>query len=141
MQALCSITSNNPYAVGMKTGRPSDRPRTPFGERLYNLREEAGLTQAQVADKLGISHRAYAFWEREPTAIRAEQLAILAELFQVSADLLIGRDAPKPRGGGPTGKLRQVFDTASKLPRRQQQRIINVVEDMLVARGVNGNGT
>jgi transcriptional regulator with XRE-family HTH domain len=139
MQALCSITSNSPYAGGMKTGRPSDRPRTPFGERLYNLREEAGLTQAQVADKLGISHRAYAFWEREPTAIRAEQLAILADLFQVSADLLIGRDAPKPRGSGPTGKLRQVFDTASKLPRRQQQRIINVVEDMLVARSVNGH--
>jgi len=125
MQALCSIASNIPYAAGMRTGRPSDRPRTPFGERLYQLREEAGLTQAQVAEKLGISHR--------------EQLTILADLFGVSADFLIGRDAPKPRGGGPTGKLRQVFDNASKLSRRQQQRIIEVVEDMLVARGVNGH--
>ncbi len=122
----------------MKTGRPSDRPRPPFGQRLYTLREEAGLTQAQVAEKLGISHRAYAFWEREPTAIRTEQIAILADLFKVSADFLIGRDAPKQRAGGPTGKLRQVFDSASKLPRRQQQRIIDVVEDILVARGLNG---
>lgn len=139
MQALCSIASNTPYDVGMRTGRPSDRPRTQFGERLYQLREAAGLTQAQVAEKLGISHRAYAFWEREPTAIRAEQLAILADLFQVSADLLIGRDAPKPRSGGPTGKLRQVFDNAAKLSRRQQQRVIEVVEDILVARGGNGH--
>lgn len=99
-----------------------------------------GLTQAQVAEKLGISHRAYAFWEREPTAVRAEQLTILAELFGVSADYLVGRQPPKSRGTGPTGKLRQLFETASELPRRQQQRIIDVVEDMLVARGAaNGH--
>jgi len=123
----------------MKTGRPSSRPRPPFGSRLHAAREAAGLTQAQVAQKLGISHRAYAFWEREPTAVRAEQLAILTELFGVSADYLIGRQAPKQRGTGPTGKLRLVFESASKLPRRQQQRVIDVVEDILVARGLNGH--
>ena len=99
-----------------------------------------GLTQAQVAEKLGISHRAYAFWEREPTAVRAEHLTILSELLGVTADYLIGRQPPKLRGSGPTGKLRQLFETASQLPRRQQQRIIDVVEDMLVARGAaNGH--
>lgn len=115
----------------MKTGRPSDRQRPPFGERLYQLREEAGLTQAQVAEKLGITHRAYAFWEREPTAIRAEQLTILAELFGVSADCLIGRESPKQRGPGPTGKMRLIFQTASKLPRRQQAKILEVVDALL----------
>jgi transcriptional regulator with XRE-family HTH domain len=123
----------------MKTGRPSSRQRPPFGERLYQLREQAGLTQAQVAEKLGLSHRAYAFWEREPTAVRAEQLAILAGMFGVSADYLIGRQAPKQRGTGPVGKLRLIFESASKLPRRQQQRVIDVVEDILVARGLNGH--
>jgi transcriptional regulator with XRE-family HTH domain len=138
MQALCLIPTKAEYNAEMKTGRPSERPRPPFGGRLYTLREEAGLTQAQVAEKLGISHRAYAFWEREPTAVRAEQLTILADLFGVTADFLIGRETPKPRVSGPTGKLRQLFETASNLPRRQQQRIIGVVGDMLVARGVNG---
>ena len=118
----------------MKTGRPSSRPRPLFGQRLYELREQAGLTQAQVAEKLGISDRAYAFWEREPTAIRAEQLTILADLFEVSSDHLIGRQPPKQRTTGPSGKLRQIFESASQLPRRQQQRIIDVVEDMLTAR-------
>jgi len=123
----------------MKTGRPSDRQPPAFGQRLYELREGAGLTQAQVADKLGISHRAYAFWEREPTAVRAEQLATLAELFGVTADFLIGRQPPKRRGTGPTGKMKQLFEAASNLPRRQQQKIIGQVEDFLVARGaING---
>jgi transcriptional regulator with XRE-family HTH domain len=124
----------------MKTGRPSERERPPFGQRLYELREAAGLTQAQVADKLGISHRAYAFWEREPTAVRAEQLATLAELFGVTADFLIGRQQPsKQRGSGPTGKMKQLFEAASNLPRRQQQRVVGLVEDILIARGaING---
>ncbi len=126
----------------MKTGRPSERQRPPFGQRLYELREAAGLTQAQVAAKLGISHRAYAFWEREPTAVRAEQLGTLAELFGVTADFLIGRQPPKQRGSGPTGKMKQLFDAATNLPRRQQQKIIGQVEDFLVARGAinGGNG-
>lgn len=118
-----------------KTGRPSHRPRSPFGERLYRLREETGLTQSQVAEKLGITHRAYAFWEREPTAIRAEQLSILAELFDVSADFLVGHKTSKPRSSGPIGKLQKVFETASKLPRRHQQRIIEVVEDIAIVHG------
>jgi transcriptional regulator with XRE-family HTH domain len=139
MQALCSVSANCPYAVGMQTGRPSKRPRPPFGERLHALREEAGLTQAQVASKLGITQRAYAFWEREPTAVRAEQLAILTELFGVTADFLIGRQPPKQRGAGPTGKTRRVFEAVSKLPRHHQQKIVDVVETF-VAGHQNGNG-
>jgi len=133
MQVVCSISTKAPYNLYMKTGRPSDRPRPPFGERLHQLREEAGLTQAQVSEKLGISLRAYAFWEREPTAVRTEQLAILAELFGVSADFLIGRQPSKQRGTGPIGKMRKIFEMASKLPRSRQQRIVLVLEDMLAA--------
>jgi transcriptional regulator with XRE-family HTH domain len=139
MQALCSISTNAGYSSDMKTGRPSERQRPPFGQRLYELREAAGLTQAQVAAKLGISHRAYAFWEREPTAVRAEQLATLADLFGVTADFLVGRQPSKQRGSGPTGKMRQLFEAASNLPRRQQQKLVGQVEDFLVARGaLNG---
>ena len=135
MQAIRLNSTKSPYDEWhMKTGRPSSRPRPLFGQHLYELREQAGLTQAQVAEQLGISDRAYAFWEREPTAIRAEQLTILADLFDVSADFLIGRHPPKQRTTGPSGKLRQIFESASQLPRRQQQRIIDVVEDMLTAR-------
>jgi len=122
----------------MQTGRPSKRPRPPFGARLHALREEAGLTQAQVAEKLGISQRAYAFWERETVALRAEQLATLAQVLGVTVDALVGRQAAKQRGAGPVGKARRVFEKVSKLPRHKQQRILGVVEDMLAANERNG---
>ena len=138
MQAVCSDGSNLPYAPVMQTGRPSKRPRPPFGARLHALREEAGLTQAQVAEKLGISQRAYAFWERETVALRAEQLATLAQVLGVTVDALVGRQAAKQRGAGPVGKARRVFEKVSKLPRHKQQRILGVVEDMLAANERNG---
>jgi len=56
----------------------------------------------------------------------------LAEILDVSIEHLLGMSAPK-RQGGPTGKLRRVFDQASDLPRAQQQRIIAMIEDMIIA--------
>ncbi len=35
-----------------------------FSELLKDLRREAGLTQVEVTEKLGISQSAYASWER-----------------------------------------------------------------------------
>lgn len=35
-----------------------------FSERLKDLRRQAGLTQVDVAKKLGISQPTYASWER-----------------------------------------------------------------------------
>jgi transcriptional regulator with XRE-family HTH domain len=136
MQALCEISSNAGYVVGMQTGRPCDRPRPPFGERLHALREAKGLTQAQVAQALGISARAYAFWEREPVAVKAEQLPILAKLFAVSVDALVGQEPPRQRGNGPAGKMRQLFEAASRLPRSQQQKVSAVLEPFILQHAV-----
>ena len=112
----------------MRTGRPSKRSRPPFGERLYDLRQQAGLTQAQVAEHLGITARAYAFWERDPVALKAEQLADLAKIFDVSVDYLVGQEPPKKRNGGLMGRARRVFEQVSRLPRSQQNKIVEVVE-------------
>ena len=71
MQAFSISLSDAPYSADMKTGRPSKHPRTPFGERVLAARQAAGLTQAQVADKLGMTQHAYAYWERHPVALLA----------------------------------------------------------------------
>jgi len=133
MQALCGISSNGLYDGGMKTGRPTDRKRPPFGERLYRLREQAGLTQAQIAEHLGISARAYAFWERESVSVKPEQIEQLAQILGVGVEDLLNGHGKKSRRGGPTGKVRRVFEDVNALPRSRQQRIVAVVEDMVTA--------
>ena len=68
------------------------------------------------------------WWERQPVALRPAQLVALATTLGVSTDYLLGIDPTKKRGSGPTGKARRVFEAVSKLPRHQQQKIIDVVE-------------
>lgn len=120
-------------------GRPSNRKRAAFGERLVAAREEAGLSQRELADRLGVTQRALSWWEREPVALRPEQVAQLAGTLGVSADQLLGVPTAKKRGTGPTGKARRVFEAVSRLPRHHQQKIVDVVESF-VAGHQNGNG-
>lgn len=119
------------YNDHMPKGRPSDSPRTEFGERLFKLREKRGLTQSQVAEKMEVSARAYAFWERKPIALQAYQIARLAELFEVTADFIVGRSEPKAKRNGPKGQLEKIFEQVHELPRSKQQRIVGVVEALV----------
>ena len=62
-----------------------------FSERIKDLRIEKGLTQKQVAEAIGLTKNALGNYEagiREPSL---DVLYKLCDLFEVSADYLIGR--------------------------------------------------
>ena len=61
-----------------------------FSERLKKLRKDAGLTQVDVAEKLGISQPAYASWERGIKKPTQENLVKLSKILYVSVDYLLG---------------------------------------------------
>ncbi len=46
----------------------------------------------------------------------------------MSVEHLIGIEEKPARTSGPTGKVRQVFEKVSRLPRHQQSKIVEVVE-------------
>ncbi len=48
------------------------------------------------------------------------------------AFLLLGRVERPSRGTGPAGKLRQLFEAASRLPRSQQQKVAAVLEPFIL---------
>jgi len=112
----------------MKQGRPTTKPRTGFGQCLTDARERAGLTQQQLAERLGTSQRAVAHWERDPVALRPDQIAALADVLNVTTDYLVGRPVKQPAAKGPPGKLRLAFERAHKLPRHEQNQIVKFVE-------------
>ena len=112
----------------MPGGRPAKQPRTILGERIVAAREKVGLTQQQLAEKLGTIQRVVSAWERRPMSLRPEQLASLADLLGVTTDYLLGRDSAKSRGSGPVGKAKRIFDSISKLPRHQQEKIFSILE-------------
>ena len=61
-----------------------------FSERLKDLRKQAGLTQVDVAEKLGISQPAFASWERGVKKPTQENLVKIAQILNVSVDYLVG---------------------------------------------------
>ena len=60
-----------------------------LGTNIKQLREERGLTQEQVADKIGITFQAVSSWERDEYKPDTEKLIKLAELFDVSVSALV----------------------------------------------------
>ena len=66
-----------------------------FSERLKDLRKQAGLTQVDVAGKLGISQQAYASWERGAKKPTQENLVKIAQILNVSVDYLVGNSEEK----------------------------------------------
>lgn len=58
---------------------------------IRNMREDADLTQTQVAQILGTSQTMYARYERGANELPIRHLLTLCDLYQVSADYLLGR--------------------------------------------------
>jgi transcriptional regulator with XRE-family HTH domain len=138
MQAISITISSRVYSSPMQTGRPSKHPRTAFGSRLHSAREVAGLTQSQVAEKMGITQTAYALWERRSVALKPNQISKVAEVLNISIDYLFGKDTKTSGRGGSVSKLQRLLEAASNLPRGQQQKLIAVVEPF-VSQHQNGS--
>ena len=68
-----------------------------FKDRFAQLRKEMGLTQEQIAFKLGVSKGTvgnYETGEREPRDL--ETLEDIADFFNVEIDYLVGRTNERP---------------------------------------------
>lgn len=64
---------------------------------MRDLREDADLTQQQVADYLGTSQTMYARYERGANELPIRHLVKLCEIYDVSADYLLGKASDKRR--------------------------------------------
>ena len=65
-----------------------------FGQRLKALRERKGLTQTELAEFIGYkNYTTVTKWESGSSLPRGKELKMLSNLFNVSADYLLGLDA------------------------------------------------
>jgi transcriptional regulator with XRE-family HTH domain len=131
MQAISDISPARGYDPHMPAGRPATKEPTEFGLRLSAARKDAGLTQLELGERVGVTQRVVAYWERESVGLKADQLVSLADALGISVDVLLGRDSRPKRRGGPAGRARRVFDQVSALPRGKQQRVLDIVETIL----------
>jgi len=72
----------------------NDRARSAIAARLRQAREQAGLSQGQVAKKLGLHRPTISEIEAGRRKVSAEELSRLAELYDVSISWLT-KDEPE----------------------------------------------
>lgn len=63
--------------------------------RLMQYRKKAGLSQEELADKLGVSRQAVSKWECAESSPDTDNLIALAKIYNISLDELINGEAPK----------------------------------------------
>ncbi len=68
---------------------------TNFHTRLKQLRKTNELTQEQLAEYMGVSPQAISRWETGATYPDVSQIPLLAHIFHVSADTLLGIDTTR----------------------------------------------
>lgn len=70
----------------------ADRKQVMIMDELKRLREAAGLSQVQLALRLGVSQGTIAHWEIGRRAPQARHLINLANILGCSVDALLGLD-------------------------------------------------
>lgn len=61
-----------------------------FGSTLKRLRLQSGLTQKELADKMGLTKAVISYYELQERYPSPEVLVKLASIFHVSTDYLLG---------------------------------------------------
>lgn len=60
-----------------------------MADRIQYLRKTKGLSQEELADKIGVSRQAVSKWESEQSTPDIEKIIIMSELFEVTTDYIL----------------------------------------------------
>ena len=67
-----------------------------LAKKMIELRKQNGLSQQDLADRLGVSRQAISRWETGAVQPLADSVKSLAQVFQVSTDYLLNDDLDTP---------------------------------------------
>ena len=107
-----------------------------FGRRLARLRKERGLTQVQMAEKVGIIQPLVADYERDKLRLNAEMICRFTKALHVTADELLGlkkaanEELFKTKGGLSLKLVRRI-QKIDCLPAAQQKAILRSIDLLL----------
>ena len=89
-----------------------------IGQKLSQQRKANNVTQKHIAEHLGIHPNSYQMFEYDKAKPSYENLVKLCELFNVSADYILGlTDVPRPLQGEPLSNYDEVV--LVKSPKQQ----------------------
>ena len=68
-----------------------------IADRVQNLRKSKGISQEELADKIGVSRQAVSKWESEQSVPDIDKIIIMSDFFDVTTDYILkGIESEKP---------------------------------------------
>ena len=102
-----------------------------FGARLAKLRKEAGITQVELAKKLGLTQSIVSRFEKGQRRMYDDMIAATAKILGVTPnDILgVGPCKPiKPDEARLSKKMVQRLKLIEALPRRAQETVLDILD-------------
>lgn len=101
-----------------------------FGQCLAACRKTRGLTQEELAARLGVSVSLINYYERRTKNPTADVLVKLSEILNVSTDELLGKKltVSKP---GPIPKIERQLNELQKLPAKKQKLVSELIDTVI----------
>ena len=65
-----------------------------LADRIQQLRKRKGISQEELADRIGVSRQAVSKWESGQTSPDLEKIVLLSEFFEVTTDYLLKGVSP-----------------------------------------------
>ena len=117
-----------------------------FGENMLHLRKMAGLTQEELAEKIGVSRQALSKWENGECTPDLENAANIAKVLDASLDELVNYERsesklPMPPKGKHMFGLVQVSDKGQIVIPKRARKIFDISPgDKLIVLGDEEQG-
>ena len=103
-----------------------------LGAMIAELRKQHGMTQLELAEKMGVTDKAVSKWERGESVPDVLTLVQLAEVFDVTVDELLRDPNEIPANSG--GPIEHAMEAAVEktLKRKANKRVILWLSSLLV---------
>ncbi|MBP9229540.1 MAG: helix-turn-helix domain-containing protein [Azonexus sp.] len=103
-----------------------------LGNRIAQRRKEIHITQAQLAEKLGVSQPTMNAYELGQRRVPVSALPTLAKALGIGLETLLGETQPTPRKRrGPTPRWQHQIEAIANLPKAQQRFVSQMLDTVL----------
>ena len=102
-----------------------------FGQRLARIRKEKGVTQVELAKKMGIIQVLVSDYERDKIRPYHEMIIRFAQALKVSTDELLGLKHSKDKGYTASLKLLRRMKKIESLPPAKQKILLQNIDMFL----------
>lgn len=106
-----------------------------FGKNLARLRKQAGYTQQQLADEVGISRRMLVYYESQTKHPPTNLLPDLAQALGVTADQILGLE-PMEEVSPKNVHFWKQIRKAEDLPASDRRALLQVLDGLLAKNGM-----